>query len=93
MPHNHTRRRVIRIAVLPALALPAVLLAREAAAQTNPALREQLKYQDTPMKDQACTACLEFLPGKTEADRGACKVIPGDDEIAPNGWCTAWNTL
>ena len=93
MTHNLTRRRVIRIGLLPAVALPLGLLAPPARAQTNPSTRAQLHYQDTPMKDQACLACLEFVPGKSEADRGGCKVIPGDDEIAPTGWCTGWNTL
>jgi hypothetical protein len=56
-------------------------------------MRVQLKYQDQPLEGRSCSACLEFIPGKTEADPGGCKKIPEDSEISPNGYCTLWNTM
>ncbi len=74
-------------------AIPMAVITREARATVNPALRAQYKYQDFPKDDMSCSTCLEFIPGKTEKDRGGCKVIPGDDEISPHGYCTKWNTM
>ena len=40
-----------------------------------------------------CAVCLEFLPSKVENGPGGCKLLPGDDEISPNGYCIRWNTM
>lgn len=94
MPDHAPRRRFLQYSSQAALlALPWIPLSRPACAAANAPLRAQLKYQDTPLNGQSCTSCLEFLPGKSPADRGGCKAIPGDDEISPEGWCTLWNTL
>jgi hypothetical protein len=73
--------------------MPIFLLSRQASAKTNIVLRAEFKYQSTPLDNMNCTACLEFIPGKTAKDLGGCKVLPGDDEIEPNGYCTRWNTM
>jgi anaerobic selenocysteine-containing dehydrogenase len=59
-------------------------------AATNAGLRTALKYQDTPKDGQPCSGCMHWVPGATPKDRGGCKIIPGDTEISPAGWCTAW---
>lgn len=82
-----TRRNFLKAAVL----FPVFI--KEADANTNSTVREQLKYQSTPKDDMNCAACLEFMPGKTDKDLGGCKVIPGDDEISPNGYCIKWNSM
>jgi len=87
-----SRRKFLRCAGIALAAIPLVVV-RQADAHTNTTMRAQLKYQDTPKNDMSCTSCLEFIPGKTDKDMGACKVIPGDDEIAPGGYCTSWNTM
>jgi hypothetical protein len=92
MTTNFSRRNLLKTAGI-ALALIPLSLSRTACAKTNPALRAQLKYKDTPQGNMTCTSCLEFVPGKTDKDLGGCKVIPGDDEISPNGYCTSWNTM
>ncbi len=51
--------------------------------------RTQLKYQSTPKGNQKCSGCTLFVPGKTAAADGTCKVITGS--ISPNGWCTAFS--
>jgi hypothetical protein len=33
---------------------------------------------------------MQFVPGKTEKNKGGCKVMPGDTEISSQGYCTAW---
>jgi hypothetical protein len=73
--------------------LPVFFFSRPVGAKTNSPLRAEFKYQSTPRENMSCTTCLEFIPGKTDKDLGGCKVLPGDDEIEPNGYCTRWNTM
>lgn len=91
-PDCHRRKLLTSAGVLLVLA-PFATLPRKAEAATNPALREQFKYQSGPMEGKSCISCLEFVPGKTEKDLGGCRRIPGDDQIAPDGYCLLWNTL
>ncbi len=92
MNTNLTRRKVLK-AGSALILLPLLVVTRKAGATTNATLRSELKYQDHPKDDMSCSTCLEFIPGKTDKDLGKCKVIPGDDEISPNGYCTKWNTM
>ncbi len=85
-----SRRRALSLAATSLIAAPLALATRSAHAAQNTALRAALKYQDMPMKGQQCSTCLQFIPGKTPKDRGGCKIIPGDTEISPQGWCSAW---
>jgi hypothetical protein len=84
-----TRRQFLRTATL----LPLVVIALKANAQTNATVRKQLKYQDHPKNDMNCTSCLEFIPGKSDKDLGGCRLIPGDNEISPDGYCIKWNSM
>jgi len=93
MNTNLTRRKFFQTAGIALVLLPIVGISRQAMANTNKALRDKLKYQNTPKDNMSCTACLEFVPGKSEKDLGGCKVIPGDDEISPDGYCTSWNSM
>lgn len=91
-PACHRRKLLTSAGVLLVLA-PFASLPRKVEAATNSALRDQFKYQSSPLEGKSCISCLEFIPGKTEMDPGSCKRIPGDDEIAPDGYCQLWNTL
>jgi hypothetical protein len=93
MNTNLTRRKFFQTAGIALVLLPIVGISRQAMANTNKALRAKLKYQNTPKDNMSCTACLEFVPGKSEKDLGGCKVIPGDDEISPDGYCSSWNSM
>jgi hypothetical protein len=93
MNTNLTRRKFLQTAGIALVLLPIVGISRQAMANTNKALRAKLKYQNTPKDNRSCTACLEFVPGKSEKDLGGCKVIPGDDEISPDGYCSSWNSM
>lgn len=87
-----SRRKFLRTASV-ALALIPIMVAKSAHAVNNAPMRAKLHYQSVPKNDMSCASCLEFIPGKTEQGLGACKIIPNDDEIAPNAYCTGWNTM
>lgn len=87
------RRNFIELGASTASVLPLVFLSYRAQATINADLRVQFKYQDKPLDGKSCTTCLEFVLEKGENDRGRCKIIPGDDEISANGYCTLWNTM
>ena len=53
-------------------------------------MRTGFKYQDKPEGDKNCANCTQFTPGATPKDLGGCKIIPGDTEISPHGYCIAW---
>jgi hypothetical protein len=93
MNGNPIRRNLLKMVGVVITAIPIISLSRYASANTNAAIRGQSKYQDSPKDDKSCISCLEFVPGKTEKDLGECKVISGDDEISPNGYCALWNIL
>jgi hypothetical protein len=91
MRANQIRRRLCKAAGALTL-MPIVVISRSASANTNAALRTELHYQDTPKGEMKCATCLEFVPGKT-GGLGLCKIIPGDDEISQDGYCTRWNSM
>ena len=85
------RRAWLQAAVRVAVGAPlGIFVAQTMAAQNGPT-RGWLKYQDSPNMGKDCLGCVEFVPGKTPKDGGGCRVIPGDDEISPNGWCFFWD--
>ena len=90
---NPTRRGFLRIFGIAVVAAPLAVATQTAAAATNVAAREKFKYQDGPSGDFNCANCLDFIPGKTATALGGCNKFPGDDEISPNAYCTAWNTM
>jgi len=93
MSNNPTRRKFYQAAGAAFARIPVAGISRLAYAATNPTLRAALKYQDNPKGDMTCAVCLEFLPSKVENGPGGCKLLPGDNEISPNGYCIRWNTM
>lgn len=89
---DDSRRRMLRSAVL-VLAVAPLVRTPPAAAAANPALRAQLQYQDKPNGEMRCDNCVDFIPGPDGTAPGGCTRIPGDDEIRPEGYCNAWNTM
>ena len=87
---NGKRRQLLKAGCAALAMVPIVAVSGKAAAAQNAALRTSLKYQDHPMGDKECTGCLQFVPGKTPKDLGGCKLMPGDTEISPKGYCVAW---
>ena len=70
--------------------IPIIAVSAPADAATNATMRAALKYQDTPSGDKSCLNCVQFVPGASASELGGCKVLPGDTEIAPKGYCSVW---
>lgn len=87
---QESRRKFLKIGGSALALIPVLAVSDRAFAAKNDALRTALKYQATPNADKSCTNCMQFVPGKTPKDAGGCKIMPGDTEIAPNGYCSAW---
>ena len=83
------RRRFLKAGAVLAM-IPVVAVSGEAVAAANAGLRASLKYQGKPEGDKSCANCAQFVPGATAKDLGTCKIIPGDTEISPQGYCIAW---
>ncbi|HWI80125.1 MAG TPA: high-potential iron-sulfur protein [Ramlibacter sp.] len=86
-PGLATRRQFIKLG---GAAIPLLVIAEPSSSATNAAMRGALKYQNSPNGDKSCARCAQFVPGKSPTSAGGCKLMPGDTEISPNGYCTAW---
>jgi hypothetical protein len=87
---DNPRRRLLKAGCAALAMLPIATVPVRALAAQNAAMRTSLKYQDTPMGDKNCAGCAQFVPGKSPKDKGGCKLMPGDTEISPQGYCVAW---
>jgi hypothetical protein len=89
---KHSRRQVLKVGVITALAaVPLAGFSSRASATQNASVRAALKFQGTPSGDKQCSKCVNFIPnkdkpGNDEAVNG-CKLYPGDTEIPPKGYC------
>jgi hypothetical protein len=91
MKENQTpRRKFLKIGAAALAMIPVMVVSGRADAATNAALRTSLKYQGKPEGDKSCAKCLQFVPGASAKGPGGCKIMPGDTEISPQGYCTAW---
>ena len=84
------RRKFLRIGGTALAMVPVIGVFGRADAATNSALRTSLKYQDKPEGDKRCANCMHFVPGASAKGLGSCKIITGDTEISPQGYCTGW---
>lgn len=84
------RRQFLKIGGAALAMIPVMVVCGRADAATNAAMRSSLKYQDKPLADKSCANCLQFVAGKTAKDLGTCKIMPGDTEISPQGYCLGW---
>jgi hypothetical protein len=85
-----TRRCFVKIGSATIIALPLLAWTNRSLSATNAALRTSLKYQDKPDGDKTCAGCSQYVPGASATSLGGCKLIPGDTEISPKGYCVAW---
>jgi hypothetical protein len=91
MKENQTRRRqFLKLGGVALAMVPVIVVSGRVEGATNATLRTTLKYQSTPEGGKACSDCLQFVPGPSLKDLGGCKVIPGDTEISPQGYCMVW---
>ena len=78
------RRKFLKMGGAILATIPIVVVSRPADAATNAALRTSLKYQSSPEGDKSCSNCVQFVAP------GSCKIMPGDTEISPQGYCAVW---
>ena len=89
--NSTSRRRFLKLGSSALAMIPILATSTNAFAAKNAAMRTALKYQDQPGPDKKeCSGCLQFVAGKTPTAPGGCKIYPGDTEISPQGYCTAW---
>lgn len=84
------RRQFLKLGGVALAMIPVMVVSGRADAATNAALRTSLKYQGKPDGDKSCAKCMQFVPGASAKDLGGCKILPGDTEISPQGYCIAW---
>ena len=91
MKENQTPRRgFLKIGGAALVMIPVIVVSGRVDSATNASLRTSLKYQGKPEGDKSCANCMQFVPGASAKDLGGCKIIPGDTEISPQGYCLAW---
>ena len=84
------RRQFLKLGGAALAMVPVMVISRRADAATNAAMRTSLKYQGKPEGDKSCANCIQFVPGASAKDLGGCKIMPGDTEISPQGYCMVW---
>ncbi len=84
------RRRFLKVVGAALVTIPVIGKSGWADAATNATMRTALKYQNKPQGDKNCANCMQFVPGASAKDLGTCKIIPGDTEISPQGYCSSW---
>ena len=84
------RRQFLKMGGSALAMIPILFVSGRADAATNTAMRTSLKYQGKPEGDKRCATCMQFVPGASAKALGGCKVMPGDTEISPQGYCIAW---
>ena len=84
------RRQFLQMGGAALAMIPVMIASGRSEAAPNATMRTALKYQNKPEGDKRCANCLQFVPGASATAPGSCKVIPGDTEISPQGYCSAW---
>jgi hypothetical protein len=87
---KNTRRQLLKMGGAAIAMIPVIAVSGKALAATNAAMRTQMKYQGEPKDGKNCSTCMQFVPGKSATDNGGCKIMAGDTEISPNGYCIAY---
>ncbi|MQY50452.1 high-potential iron-sulfur protein [Rhodocyclus gracilis] len=89
--HCTSRRRMLKLGCTAIAAIPLMSLTGNAVAGTNASMRKAFNYQEvSKTAGKNCANCAQFIPGASASAAGACKVIPGDSEIQPTGYCDAY---
>jgi hypothetical protein len=81
---NKFRRDALKMGAAALAMIPVIALAAK-----NEGVRKSMQYQDTPKDGKKCSACAQFVAGKSAKENG-CKVFPNDTEVAADGWCIAF---
>jgi hypothetical protein len=80
---NKTRRTFMKIGGVAMAMIPVAAFAAK-----NDGMRAAMKYvEKSADPTKVCSGCMHFVPG---SPLGGCKLFPGDTEVHPNAFCTAW---
>ncbi len=83
-----SRRQFLKLGGTALAMIPILAVSGNASAAQNAAMRASLKYQPKPGPDgKDCSACLQVTAAGAA---GTCKLMAGDTEISPKGYCVAW---
>ena len=88
-----SRRQFLKFGSAALAMISVMVVPGRADAVTNPPVRNLLEYQANPDGEKNCGNCIQFVPGSSAKAIGSCKVITGDTEISPQGYCTAWTKI
>ena len=89
-PASVSRRAIVKggICALTGIAIAALTRNETSAAETKLA-KSAVQYVDAGKEEgKDCDDCVQFIPGKTPAAMGTCKIVEG--EINPHGHCIAF---
>jgi len=84
------RRRFIKIGTCAVAAIPLLVLGGNVSGAINASARSALRYQNQPSAGKSCSGCVQFEAGSMSTELGSCKLLAGDTEISPNGYCSGW---
>ncbi|HQU15404.1 MAG: hypothetical protein B7Z66_07595 [Chromatiales bacterium 21-64-14] len=85
-----TRRSLLKSAAFLASAVVAApLLTTRPAEAGDKVPKSAMQYRNHPNAGHECSTCIQFIPGKSAAANGTCKVVAGS--ISPHGWCVAYS--
>ena len=80
-----SRRQFLKVGGAALVALPIIAMSGNALAAKNESVRAALQYQTSPKDGKQCSTCMNY-----QAATNGCTLFPGDTEIVPNGYCSAW---
>ncbi|WP_295442625.1 high-potential iron-sulfur protein [uncultured Thiodictyon sp.] len=83
--NKSTRRQFLKVGGAALVALPIIGMSGTALAAQNASVRTALQYQTTPKDGKQCSTCQNF-----QAATNGCTLFPGDTEIVPTGYCSAY---
>ena len=90
---NHTlasRRRFVKIGSASIVAIPLLALTGRSFAATNAAMRDCAQVPGQAQRRQGVRRLHAVRSWQDARRPGGCKLMPGDTEISPKGYCTAW---
>lgn len=83
--NKSSRRQFLKVGGAALVALPIIGFSGATLAAQNASVRAALQYQTTPKDGKQCSTCQNF-----QAATNGCTLFPGDTEIVPAGYCSAF---
>ncbi|HJW11404.1 MAG TPA: hypothetical protein VJ598_06445 [Albitalea sp.] len=85
-----SRRDALKLGLSAGIGVAVVMVAGSAFSQSTKLSKESVKYTDAAkVQGKDCDDCSQYIPGKTAADPGTCKIVEGP--INAHGHCIAFS--